>query len=123
LESAVQKCEKILPLIEEGAREFALSQGYDEEITAEITKMRFNTRVYDTATLPAGEYTALRIRVGEAKGKNWWCVMFPALCLPAVSEPKSDTVPVINLPETVQDSPKIKFAVFEFLSVFFNPSS
>ena len=43
----------------------------------------FGTRYYETFTLPAGEYPALRVNIGEAKGKNWWCVVFPSLCTAA----------------------------------------
>lgn len=52
-------------------------------IKAELTTMHFPTREYDTFTLPAGEYEALRIIIGEGKGRNWWCVMFPPLCISA----------------------------------------
>lgn len=45
----------------------------------------FDTRIYDTFALPAGVYDALRIEIGEAAGKNWWCVVFPSLCLPGTS--------------------------------------
>ncbi|MBP1560782.1 MAG: stage II sporulation protein R [Oscillospiraceae bacterium] len=60
--------------------------GADYGVNCEVTKMRFDNRVYDSVTMPAGDYTALRITIGEAKGKNWWCVMFPPLCLPAVTD-------------------------------------
>lgn len=46
----------------------------------------FTTRVYDTFTLPAGIYESLRIEIGEGEGHNWWCVVFPSLCLPATSD-------------------------------------
>lgn len=52
-------------------------------VRAELTTMHFPTREYDTFTLPAGEYEALRIIIGEGDGRNWWCVMFPPLCLSA----------------------------------------
>ncbi|MBE6786801.1 MAG: stage II sporulation protein R [Ruminococcaceae bacterium] len=45
----------------------------------------FETRHYDTFSLPAGNYRSLIIKIGEAKGKNWWCVVFPAMCIPAAS--------------------------------------
>jgi len=52
-------------------------------VRAELTTMYFPTRKYDTFTLPAGEYEALRIIIGEGRGRNWWCVMFPPLCISA----------------------------------------
>ena len=51
----------------------------------------FDTRIYDTFSLPAGIYDSLRIRIGEAEGKNWWCVVFPSLCLPVTSDEFQDT--------------------------------
>lgn len=51
----------------------------------------FNTRKYETFSLPAGMYDSLRIQIGEGKGKNWWCVVFPSLCLPATSDEFRDT--------------------------------
>ena len=46
----------------------------------------FPTRQYGDLSLPAGQYQALRVVIGQGEGKNWWCVVFPSLCLPAVSE-------------------------------------
>lgn len=70
-------------LVENGAR-------YGAECG--IAKMRFDDRVYEDMTMPAGEYLALRVTLGEAEGKNWWCVMFPPLCLPAVSGEAAEEV-------------------------------
>jgi stage II sporulation protein R len=55
-------------------------------VTAEITNMYFNTRRYDGYTLPAGRYDALRVRIGKAEGHNWWCVLYPGICLSAAEE-------------------------------------
>lgn len=58
--------------------------GFSYDVRVEIGKDFFNTRTYDDkVTLPAGEYEAVRVILGEGKGQNWWCVMFPPLCLPA----------------------------------------
>ena len=54
-----------------------------EEIELEIGKADFETRIYEDFTLPAGEYDALKIKIGQAKGQNWWCIMFPTLCIGA----------------------------------------
>lgn len=56
------------------------SNGYDYSVTAELSNTNFPTRKYDGFTMPAGEYLALRIVIGEGKGQNWWCVVFPPLC-------------------------------------------
>ncbi len=60
--------------------------GFCYGATVELVKEYFTTRTYGEYTLPAGEYLALRVKLGNANGHNWWCVMFPPLCLPAASE-------------------------------------
>lgn len=60
--------------------------GYDYEVTAELADTEFPTREYEGFTLPAGEYLALRILIGEAAGRNWWCVVFPPLCTAATAD-------------------------------------
>ena len=61
-------------------------QGYDYPVTAQLTDCWFPTKEYEGFALPAGNYTALRVTIGEGKGQNWWCVAFPPLCLGAASE-------------------------------------
>ena len=60
--------------------------GCDQNVKAEIKKMYFTTRYYDSYTLPSGMYDALRITIGSGKGHNWWCVMYPAICVSAAAE-------------------------------------
>ncbi len=55
----------------------------DYKVDAQITNMYFDTRYYDDFTMPAGMYDTLQIMIGDAKGKNWWCVMYPTLCVGA----------------------------------------
>lgn len=58
-----------------------LDNGYSYNVKAEITKMYFTTRHYTSYTLPSGMYDALRITIGSGNGHNWWCVMYPSLCI------------------------------------------
>lgn len=60
--------------------------GFDYNVTAQVDVSYFENREYDDFTLPAGNYEALNIIIGEGKGKNWWCVMFPAVCIGAAGE-------------------------------------
>ena len=60
--------------------------GYAYPVTVELADTEFPTREYDGFTLPAGEYLALRVLIGEAEGQNWWCVVFPPLCTAAAAE-------------------------------------
>lgn len=64
--------------------------GFDYGFHTEIANMNFDERVYGDITMPAGNYDALRITLGEAKGHNWWCVMYPPLCIPAAEDVTSD---------------------------------
>jgi stage II sporulation protein R len=61
----------------------------------------FSKRVYDTFSLPAGLYESLRIIIGEGEGKNWWCVVFPELCLPATSEGFEETASCAGFPDAL----------------------
>lgn len=65
------------------------ANGFCYTARAYVTEMYFETRYYDDFTLPAGSYTALRVELGEARGHNWWCVLYPALCLPAAETDKT----------------------------------
>ncbi len=65
------------------AAEVISSEGFDYPVTVEVVDEYFATRCYGDLTMPAGEYTAIKVVIGEGEGKNWWCVMFPPLCLPA----------------------------------------
>ena len=57
------------------------NRGYRYPVKVQMTKMYFPTRNYGNTTLPAGHYDTLRVLIGEGKGKNWWCVIFPQMCL------------------------------------------
>ena len=61
-------------------------RGFDYPVRAEVGEMFFTTRYYDAFTLPAGCYDALRLTIGDGEGQNWWCVMYPSLCVGAASE-------------------------------------
>lgn len=73
--------------IKEIAEKTIAEEGFDYEVQVEVTEMWFETRSYEGFTLPAGDYDAVRIIIGEGEGKNWWCVMYPALCVPGAEKP------------------------------------
>ena len=66
--------------IEKISKEIILKNGYNYDVKVGIDYSEFPTKQYSNVVLPAGEYKALRVIIGEGKGKNWWCVMFPPLC-------------------------------------------
>lgn len=84
------------PLSRAGAEAVAQA-GYDYPVRVSLENAWFPTREYGDFALPAGEYRALRVVIGEGGGHNWWCVVFPPLCLGAVSEPAEEAM--AGLPE------------------------
>ncbi|MEE1060572.1 MAG: stage II sporulation protein R [Ruminococcus sp.] len=68
------------------AQKKVYDEGYDYKVDAEITNMYFTTRYYEQFTMPSGMYDALRVTIGEGEGQNWWCVMYPSICLSASIE-------------------------------------
>ena len=83
-------------MLQQAAETVLRENGFSYGARVEIGKDFFNTRTYDgKVTLPAGEYEAVRVILGEGEGQNWWCVMFPPLCLPAASE-KTDIDAVLG---------------------------
>ena len=83
---AEEKLSPHLADIEKTACGVLKANGFDYGARAYIVNEYFDVREYDGVTLPAGNYTALRVALGSGEGKNWWCVMFPPLCLPAACE-------------------------------------
>ena len=66
--------------IEQEAEKLIEEQGFDYSVKAVVEKTYFPEKTYGDCTFPAGEYEALNVRIGKAKGKNWWCVLYPSLC-------------------------------------------
>ncbi len=96
----------------------ALTQnGETDSAAVQVTDLYFPTRDYEGFSLPAGKYRTLRVTIGEGKGKNWWCVVFPALCLPAAEDRTED--PLAYLSPEEQDliehpqEYRVKFKVVE----------
>lgn len=104
--------------IEKVAKDVVEKAGYDYGVESEIVNMYFDTREYDNFAMPAGKYDALRIKIGEAQGHNWWCVLVPSLCVPAASEEVDEKIEDIfnrqqqDLIETGCKA-EVRFAVIE----------
>ncbi|MCI8360794.1 MAG: stage II sporulation protein R [Clostridiales bacterium] len=92
---ALEAARANIALLQAAAEEEIAQSGYGYPVRVEVGPSRFDTRVYDDFTLPAGEYEAVRVLIGEAAGHNWWCVMFPAVCLPA-AEKREDLSQVLE---------------------------
>lgn len=105
-----------LSKIVSSAQKTVYENGYSYTVTGEVCKSYFPQKEYVNFTLPAGYYDAVRIKIGKAEGKNWWCVLFPEVCLSASA----------NLSETLSSSStdavenpqnyKVRFKVVEIIS-------
>lgn len=85
-EEAIQILSGELDTIESIAKEVIENEGYHYNVEVTLTLEDYPTRNYESMSFPAGEYVSLRVLIGEAEGQNWWCVLFPPLCLSAASE-------------------------------------
>ena len=90
LKSAENIASAKLPEIERIAEDTLRENGCSLPVSAELADVEFDERTYGDITMPAGEYRALRVKIGSAQGHNWWCVMYPPLCLPAACEVTDD---------------------------------
>ncbi len=105
--------------LQKAAETVIRENGFDYGVRIEIGKDFFSTRTYDErVTLPAGTYEAIRVIIGEGAGQNWWCVMFPPMCLPA-SEAEADIGDVLGEREEklVESNPKYE-ARFKIIEIF-----
>ena len=106
--------------IEEEAEKTVEEAGFDYEVRAAVENTYFPDKTYGDCTFPAGEYEALNVRIGEAQGHNWWCVLYPSLCFIddtygiVTEEKKEDLKSVLTEEEfeqilkNPQEKPKVK---------------
>lgn len=90
-EEASQFIRENLQKLEQVANQALKAIGENKIATVSLTEEEFGVREYETFILPSGVYDALRVQIGDGAGKNWWCVAFPTLCLPATAEEFADT--------------------------------
>lgn len=128
--------EEAIKIVSEHQEEFKqvaqntiINEGYSYNVNIEIGNFEFPTKQYGDISLPAGLYDALKVEIGEAKGKNWWCVMFPSLCFIDISsgivpeESKEDLQDVLTDEEYAIISDNDNFGVklkFKLLEIFAN---
>ena len=113
---------------EKVATKTILDNGYNYSVKINIDNFYFPTKNYGDISLPAGLYDALRVEIGEAKGQNWWCVMFPTLCFIDISSGVVNEEAKENLEENLEKESytiisntnksdiKFKFKIIEFFA-------
>lgn len=111
-----------LETIEKIAQNEVYKNGYNYPVKVEVVNMHFDTRYYEGYTLPSGMYDALRITIGNAKGHNWWCVMYPSICISTVDEGKDRAKDVLSDDEyslVTDDKVEYKFFIVELFQKIF----
>ena len=116
--------------IEESALSELSALGCNAPVTATVENCKFPTKTYGNIVLPGGSYTALNVKIGDAKGKNWWCVMYPPLCITDKSIVMSESSQqllksslsedeYLLISESNRPDIKIKFRIAEILGEIF----
>ena len=120
-EEAVQETNAHLHLLQKEAQKVVASRGFDYPVSVALENTYFTTRTYGDVTLPAGNYQAIRVVIGEGEGHNWWCVMFPPLCISAASEDEAQLSEVLT-PEQMAlvetDGYEVRFKCVELYEEF-----
>lgn len=81
----------------QAAKEVICTEGFDYPVTIELGEEVYPTRNYESFCFPSGEYLSLRVIIGDGAGQNWWCVLFPPMCLSAASAPNEDACIAVGL--------------------------
>ena len=124
-DEAKSSLSEILPEIECFCENEVKRLGYDYDVSISLSEEWYDTREYESFTLPKGIYSSLRIFIGNGEGQNWWCVMYPPLCLDIATEKskKDDAVGKYSSEEISLVSKKeynVKFKLLELISDVFS---
>jgi stage II sporulation protein R len=125
-----EEAEKIISehsaLLENIALETVRKNRFDYSVALALGKEKYPTKNYESCAFPSGEYLSLRIKIGEASGENWWCVLFPPLCLSAATDKDAFTSVGITdsqyqiITETDNPKYKIRFKLLESFEQLIN---
>lgn len=125
VEESGKRIEENMDAILQKAMNTIHARGYDYDVYGYMVKEYFPLRVYGDIALPPGEYTAFRIDIGEARGKNWWCVLYPPLCFVDIThgvvpkESKEEFQSIIGEEESaLTDACSLEFKYLTFLNKY-----
>ena len=128
ISGAISIINTLLPFIEEDAKNWITELGYNYSVRVTLTEEWYDTREYEGFTLPKGTYTSLRVIIGNGEGKNWWCVMYPPMCLELACEAAPSDDGIINYTDEELKlinggKYNVKFKILELLSDAFTKNS
>ena len=123
--------ERIMPEIKEAAVRTIEDNGYNYSVEVLLGEEYYPTKTYESCAFPEGKYLSLRVLIGEGEGENWWCCLFPPLCLSAATDQgKSNEDAFISVglnadqykivTETENPKYKVRFKILETISSWFN---
>ena len=128
-EEAIEMLSAHIPDLEAAAAAVVASQGYDYPVTVRLGEEDYPTRTYESCAFPAGTYVSLRVCIGEAEGQNWWCCLFPPLCLSAATAKSDNEDAFIQvgltkdqygiITETGKTKYKVRFKILEVIEDWF----
>ncbi len=120
VDDAIITASENIDVINTIANDVLTQKGFDYKARVTVGDKYFNTREYDNFTLPAGNYKSLIVDLGAAEGKNWWCVVFPCVCVPSASEATLSDSVSINAEKTAKNASQyeIKFKTVELYEKF-----
>lgn len=115
-QQAMREAQAQMPQLRAAAQRTVQQMGYDYPVTVRLENQYFRTREYEGFTLPAGRYDALRVEIGAHEGHNWFCVLFPPMCVPAAGGQQGMDAYTQKQRETVTGRYTVKFAAAELIS-------
>ena len=102
--------------IQRDCEELIFNTGRDYSVSVQLVREWYSTRDYKSFTLPSGYYDSLKITLGEGAGQNWWCVMYPPLCLDAAISENSSNYSEEEYLLITKDGYRVKFKLLELAS-------
>lgn len=95
-EDALRLAEENIETIKKAAKDAVREEGFDYPVSVFVGKADFPTKTYEKIKLPKGRYDAVNVKIGKAEGRNWWCVMYPPLCI-------ADNISAEFMPEATEE--------------------
>lgn len=114
LEENIEIANKNIEYLEKICNDCIKANGFTYDANVTVTKEFFKTRVYDDFTLPAGVYNSIKIEIGQGNGHNWWCIVFPSVCLYACTKSMGDYLNEDEI-ELITDGYTPKFKIIEII--------
>ena len=121
---AISVVNQNMELLKDTAKKTVIAEGYDYSVSIALGEETYPTKNYESFCFPSGEYLSLRVIIGNGEGQNWWCVLYPPMCLSAASSQKPEDAFIsvgLNkdqyeiITETEKPTYKLRFKLLEVI--------